>query len=310
MSNIITTKLNEIEKSILDLIYDKYNQYGSVASVSIFDLGGIKKKLRVNENEIEKAIRKFRDYHLLETNSNIDCRCTLSSVLTFEKNFAIQTVYINNKIRRDILTYLNDGFEKDANLAWEYDDFVRDKKLSAYSQQELLRNLWVLNELNFIRGSFMLGGDFHFVITAEGRDLVSDSLKLKSTFPTSSNERISLDSVAEIVEKWIPRQKRKSEEAYKAELAEYLRNNGFPRTTEERGESACDVLVEETVPVELKKDPDKAELDRLSGQMLDMLTEYGCVVACIVRATRGDLIKKFSKRFKNDKNVKIIIKGG
>lgn len=308
MSKQITTTLNPVEKSIFDLMYEKYNQDGSVASISIMDLDELVKK-GTESKDIDKAIHKFRGYGLLETSSNIDYRCTLNGVLSYESNFQLESVYNNNKIRRAILEYLFNQFSNEPNLAWEHEDFKKDQKLGVYSNDELLRNLWVLKEKNLIKGDFMSGGEFHFIITSEGIDLVSNPVELKSSFPVSSTDKVSLESVSGVVRAWVPRQKRKSEEAYKAELAEHLRNNGFPKTTEERGESLCDILVEELIPIEVKKEPTKAELDRLTGQLLEMLGEYKCVIACIVGSSgKVDLIERFSKRFKDNKDVVIILK--
>ena len=91
--------------------------------------------------------------------------------------------------------------------------------------------------------------------------------------------------------------------------AEYLRSHGYPRTREEEGVSNPDILVDEKVPVEIKLNPDRSELNRLSGQLLDMKSEFGGVIACIIQ-TKGslDLVERFQVRFRDDQQVVIIVK--
>lgn len=309
MPDEATTQLSKYEKKVLDFIYERYNQRGNPVLITIMELQEIARQESINKKDIDKFLQESQDYYFLEIASTIDYSVTPRAILSYETNFPGQQVYHNHRIRRNILSYLNEQFEENPNALLTEEDFAKDERLSQYSQGELLRNLWIIESIDLIKGSFLTGGAFHFSITTLGREVVNDSLRFKSTFPISDNERISLESVGEVVNKWIPRHKRRSEETYKAELAEYLRGNGFPKTTEERGESLCDVLVDRVVPIELKIDPNKAELDRLSGQLLDMKKEYGCAIGCIIGASRkGDLMERFSERYEKANSILIIAK--
>ena len=63
--------------------------------------------------------------------------------------------------------------------------------------------------------------------------------------------------------------------------------------TEESGDSLCDLVVNKTYVIELKKDPDSAEYDRLFGQLARHLQFYKTILVVICDAKRGDRYNLF-----------------
>jgi hypothetical protein len=91
---------------------------------------------------------------------------------------------------------------------------------------------------------------------------------------------------------WIPDRRRNVEETYKVELKKYLEAKSY-KLTEESGDSLCDLVVNKTYVIELKKEPDSAEYDRLFGQVARHLQFYKTVLVVICDAKRGDRYNLF-----------------
>ncbi len=94
------------------------------------------------------------------------------------------------------------------------------------------------------------------------------------------------------IQNWMPARRRNSEGEYKIELRKHLESLKY-RLNEEHGDSLCDILVERTFALELKKDPNLQEYDRLFGQIARHLQWYSRVIVVIFDAKRGDTHDKF-----------------
>jgi hypothetical protein len=215
-------------------------------------------------------------------------------------------VYTNNKIRRLIIDTAYDARNNDTGYV-DSDVVYTDDRSKEFTQGAIYSNVWYLEKAGHVKASLQTSMGFMCRLTAY--ELATDSLKRAELYPISADEKVSLAAVSEVVQPWIPRQKRRVEESYKAELAEYLRSHGYPKTREEEGSSNPDILAEESLPIEMKKDPDQGELDRMSGQMLRMKAEFGRVIACIVQSGPSlDRIDRFKKTRENDGQVCVIVK--
>jgi hypothetical protein len=95
------------------------------------------------------------------------------------------------------------------------------------------------------------------------------------------------------VRAWTPARRRNSEGEYKIELRKHLESLKY-ELNEEFGESKCDLLVRREYSIEVKKDPDLAEYDRLFGQIARHLQHHCKVIAVILEATRKDKYDNFS----------------
>lgn len=116
------------------------------------------------------------------------------------------------------------------------------------------------------------------------------------------------------VREWTPDRRRSSEETYKVELRAHLKSLNY-ELNEEYGESKFDLLVGRKVAIEIKKDPDLGEYDRLFGQVARHLQHQCKVVVLILEATRKDKYDNFTAlvdRYLNvdENSVEIIKKSG
>ncbi len=112
--------------------------------------------------------------------------------------------------------------------------------------------------------------------------------------------------VVRAIEEWTPKQRFKGEEAYEAALAEYLVAQGID-APEQQGMSLTDVLAAHGIGIEIKLTPDRSDYDRLAGQIMRQLEEYGVVVVLILRPDKRDLLDEYKSRF--DDRVVFITKG-
>lgn len=113
--------------------------------------------------------------------------------------------------------------------------------------------------------------------------------------------------ILKTIENWIPKQRFRNEEAYEAALAEYLSGQGI-EAPEQQGMSLTDILAAHGIGVEIKLNPDRSEYDRLSGQIIRQLEEFGVVVVLIVRPDKRDLLEEYKARFDYDSRVTFITK--
>jgi hypothetical protein len=95
------------------------------------------------------------------------------------------------------------------------------------------------------------------------------------------------------VRSWTPARRRNSEAEYKIELRKHLESLKY-KLNEEYGESQYDLLVGKEYAVELKKDPDLAEYNRLFGQLGRHLQHSQKVIVLIMQATRNDKYDNFT----------------
>ena len=92
---------------------------------------------------------------------------------------------------------------------------------------------------------------------------------------------------------WTPARRRNSEGEYKIELRKHLESLKY-ELNEEFGESKFDLLVQSAYAIEVKKDPDLGEYDRLFGQIARHLQHQLKVIVVILEATRGDRYDNFA----------------
>lgn len=99
--------------------------------------------------------------------------------------------------------------------------------------------------------------------------------------------------LANDIREWTPARRRNNEEAYKVELRGHLNSLKY-EMNEEYGESKCDLLVQRIYAIEVKKDPDLGEYDRLFGQLARHLEHQCMVIVLILEATRNDKYDTFT----------------
>ncbi len=112
----------------------------------------------------------------------------------------------------------------------------------------------------------------------------------------SLNNTDLFDLVIKEIIDWVPVRGYKSEEGYQTDLFAYLRGKGH-QVESEVGQSRIDILVDNIIPIELKKSPSIGELDRAEGQLNRHWHAYGSVILVICRPTFSQDIDDFERRF-------------
>lgn len=106
------------------------------------------------------------------------------------------------------------------------------------------------------------------------------------------------------VRDWTPDRRRSSEETYKVELRAHLKSLDY-ELNEEYGESKFDLLVRRKFAIEIKKDPDLGEYDRLFGQVARHLQHQCKVIVLILEASRKDKYDNFTALIERYLNVDV-----
>ena len=122
-------------------------------------------------------------------------------------------------------------------------------------------------------------------------EIIAKSHRAAANKPTKDDKEF-LRLINE-VRVWTPARRRNSEGEYKIELRKHLESLHYPMN-EEHGESNVDLLVQGKYAIEIKKDPNLGEYDRLFGQLARHLQHQLKVVALIHEATRGDHYDNFT----------------
>jgi hypothetical protein len=165
--------------------------------------------------------------------------------------------------------------------------------------------------VKFLRkaGTWETGGGIATVwLTLEG----FEKMRLRSmpewmTKQAPEEVQAQANGIVKAIGDWIPKQRYKQEETYVAALAEHLEGRGI-KAPEQQGASLTDVLAAYGIGIEAKVNPDRGEYDRLSGQIIRQLEEFGVVIVLIIRPDRRDLLEEYKSRFVHDRRVTFIVK--
>jgi len=113
-----------------------------------------------------------------------------------------------------------------------------------------------------------------------------------------------------IVNKWTPSKKHRYEEGYQMDLKSYLEYKHGCHVRLEALESKTDLLVNNNFPIEIKKNPNKSEYDRLVGQILRYYKAKENAIAVICDVKSKQLFDDFKNSITNlfPNNVEIIQK--
>lgn len=136
---------------------------------------------------------------------------------------------------------------------------------------------------------------------------VSETGPIWSIKQASEKIRLQVPLVTELIHEWVPKGRFRTEEAYEAALAEYLVGQGIS-APEQQGASLVDILASQGIAVEIKLTPGRSEYDRLCGQIMRQLEEFGIVVVLIIRPDKRDLLDEYQNRFDGDERVVFINK--
>lgn len=106
-------------------------------------------------------------------------------------------------------------------------------------------------------------------------------------------------SLEMIIQNWIPVRRYKTEEGYQTELRSVLEHKYGYNVLDEAGPTQVDLLVNDSFPIELKKNPKREDFDRLSGQIDRNIEVYGKVIVVICQLETRDLFLEYKNRLKS-----------
>ena len=113
------------------------------------------------------------------------------------------------------------------------------------------------------------------------------------SIPKFENRLSEFYKLVETVEDWTPRKRYSSEDGYRADLCGFIEGKGF-KTRMEEGESHPDILVNDSIPIEMKKDPKSGDYDRAVGQVIRHYNAHGSVIVVICDVKKRDQFEDFS----------------
>ena len=113
----------------------------------------------------------------------------------------------------------------------------------------------------------------------------------KQRLKTGESDR-EFERVIQEIRIWSPARRRNSEGEYKIELRKHLEKMNYV-LNEEFGESNYDLLVNKKYAIEIKKDPQQSDYDRLFGQLARHLQHQVHVIALIMDAPSEDKLSNF-----------------
>ena len=157
----------------------------------------------------------------------------------------------------------------------------------------------------------LFDGEFH--ITEEGVQALEEmerSLVKPQWLTRRAPEDVQkhVPEVVQIIKEWIPKQRYGNEKPYESALAEHLQGRGIP-APEQQGASLTDILAAHGIGIEIKLTPNRSEYDRLAGQIMRQLEEFGVVIVLILRPDKQDLLDEYRDRFTGDDRVVFVTKG-
>lgn len=165
--------------------------------------------------------------------------------------------------------------------------------------------------IKFLRkaGTWGTGGGIATIwLTPDGFERVRlRSMPKWLTKQASEELQVEASGVVKTIEDWTPKQRYRKEESYEAALAEYLEGKGI-KAPEQQGASLTDILAKLGIGIEVKLNPDRREYDRLCGQIIRQLAEFGIVIVLIIRPEKRDLLEEYKSKFLHDQRITFIVK--
>jgi hypothetical protein len=212
----------------------------------------------------------------------------------------------------DVKGFLNKFLYKDTleDIAFDYDlpysgtkAQIIDRIVNNIPLEEILDGYFYKDELKDICFELDLpvNGTKDDLIDSILNTITEISEKTRGAYENAS-------AVLKAIKEWIPRRRYSSEDGYQADLAAYLDGRGF-KVRMDAGETKVDILVDSSIPVELKKNPRQSAYDRLVGQATRNVRAYGFIIMVICDVTRGELFEDFkhavSSRFSQSEVIVI-----
>jgi len=133
-----------------------------------------------------------------------------------------------------------------------------------------------------------------------GEKLRSTTRRFVNETYSETKNSVDKETIYTIIRNWVPAKRHKTEEAYQTELRCILEYEYKYSVRENAGISHVDILVEDKIPIELKKKPSRGDFDRLSGQIKRHMEIYDNLIIVICQLDKRYLLNEYSSRFENE----------
>jgi hypothetical protein len=100
------------------------------------------------------------------------------------------------------------------------------------------------------------------------------------------------DVLMKEIRSWAPHSRYRSEGEYRIDLYSYLNAKGY-KTRMEEGDTLADILVNDKIPIEVKKSPRSTEYDRAKGQLHKHCKAFNSVIAVVCDVKNRDEFEDF-----------------
>ena len=130
-------------------------------------------------------------------------------------------------------------------------------------------------------------------LEAKSEIIKEKALEAKSEIIEENEEVIQLER---IIQQWFPARRYKTEEGFQTELRSILEHKYSLKVQDEAGPTQVDILVNDSTPIELKKNPKREDFDRLTGQIDRNIELYGKIIIVICQLETRDLFLEYKNR--------------
>jgi|BEDMetMinimDraft_2_1075160.scaffolds.fasta_scaffold03312_3 hypothetical protein len=106
------------------------------------------------------------------------------------------------------------------------------------------------------------------------------------------------DRVVRLINDWQPNWRRRTENAHRDDLKDYLMNTLEEKYTVrcDDGRGLADIAVDNKIAIELKLNLNtKAEINRLDGQIGDFLEEYKSLIVVLLGNTKPEIVRQVKR---------------
>lgn len=137
------------------------------------------------------------------------------------------------------------------------------------------------------------------------------SKPLPSIQQSAHRKDADFDSILTDIEKWIPLRRYPNEDGYSVDLHNFLGDKCGYSVRLEGGESQADILVDDHIPIEIKKNPTQPEYDRMLGQLVRHERAHGCAIGVVCDVRRQKMFIDAAaniERSAGEKKIRVIAK--
>lgn len=162
--------------------------------------------------------------------------------------------------------------------------------------------------IDLLLETFLIKGNAK--VTSEKIEEVIEDKTEKNEEKTSKHVKVAkksvFDELADNIRCWAPKIRNTTEDGYRVDLGYYLENLGY-RIRMEEGATKADLLVDNSIPIEIKKEPRGADYDRAVGQVVRHYKAHGSVIVVVMDVKKRDQFDDFVENVQSSISGKDVV---